>query len=136
MSNSAQSRSTILGLGLVGMLGILAGLSWFTFNYAKGSAYLSDEPQACANCHVMRDQFTAWQHSSHARVASCNDCHTPHGFPDKWLVKALNGFNHSAVFSPGGFTNRSVSVSSRAGGGTQLCALSSGAREPDLCFAS
>lgn len=102
-SLSFRTRSSILGLGLAGMLGILAGLSLFTFGYARGTSYFSDDPQACMNCHVMRDQFEAWQRSSHARVATCNDCHTPHEFPDKWLVKALNGFNHSAAFTLGNF---------------------------------
>jgi cytochrome c nitrite reductase small subunit len=94
-----KSTPGIRGLFLAGVLGILAGLSLFTFTYARGTSYLSDDPQACMNCHVMRDQFEAWQRSSHARVAVCNDCHTPHSFPDKWLVKALNGWNHSVAFT-------------------------------------
>ena len=35
----------------------------------------------------------------HHAVATCNDCHIPHTFPDKYVVKALNGFNHSAAFT-------------------------------------
>lgn len=93
----------LLGGVLAGIFGILFGLGLFTFGYAQGASYFSDDPQACNNCHVMRDQFDAWRHSSHARVAVCNDCHTPHNFPGKYIVKAINGFNHSAAFTLGGF---------------------------------
>jgi cytochrome c nitrite reductase small subunit len=90
-------------LGLTAVIGILVGLSLFTFYYARGTSYLSDDPQTCLNCHVMREQFQAWGHSSHRTVATCNDCHTPHGFPDKWVVKAINGWNHSVAFTLGNF---------------------------------
>lgn len=94
----------VWSFALVGMLGIFAGLGMFTFNYAKGTSYLSDDPQSCNNCHIMREQFNAWQHSSHARVATCNDCHTPHtSLIEKWLVKGINGFNHSVAFTLGNF---------------------------------
>lgn len=88
---------------LVALTGVLVGLGIFTFGYARGASYFSDDPQACNNCHVMRDQFDAWRHSSHARVAVCNDCHTPHSFPEKYIIKGINGFNHSAAFTLGGF---------------------------------
>jgi cytochrome c nitrite reductase small subunit len=88
---------------LFGLVGIPIGLGLFTFNYAKGTSYLSDDPQTCMNCHVMRDQFEAWQRSSHARVATCNSCHTPHTFIEKWIVKGINGFNHSLAFTTGDF---------------------------------
>jgi len=94
-----KSHPAIWGLSLAGLIGILSGLGLFTFTYARGTSYLSDDPQACVNCHVMRDQFTAWERSSHAEVATCNDCHTPHDFFGKWIVKALNGFNHSVAFT-------------------------------------
>lgn len=95
-----KSYPAIWELSLAGVLGILVGLGLFTFGYAKGTSYLSNDPQTCMNCHVMRDQFEAWQRSSHARVAACNDCHTPHdSFLSKWGVKALNGFNHSVAFT-------------------------------------
>ena len=51
----------------------------------------------------MRDQFEGWSHSSHKAVATCNDCHTPHRFPDKWVIKGVNGFNHSVAFTTGNF---------------------------------
>ncbi len=30
----------------------------FTFTYAEGFSCLSDDPRACANCHVMREVFS------------------------------------------------------------------------------
>lgn len=87
-------------LAIAGVTSIVAGLGMYTFAYARGASYLSDDPAACINCHVMRDQYDAWQHSSHARVAACNDCHTPHSSAvEKWLIKGINGFNHSFAFT-------------------------------------
>ncbi|UCH63487.1 MAG: cytochrome c nitrite reductase small subunit [Fidelibacterota bacterium] len=85
------------------LLGIFAGLSAFTFFYAKGISYLSDDPQACQNCHIMREQFDAWNRSSHKAVATCNGCHTPKNAIGKYAVKGINGWNHSAAFTVGGF---------------------------------
>lgn len=87
-------------LVMVGLVCILIGLGGYTFAYAKGYSYLSDDPAACVNCHVMRDQYDAWRHSSHGRVAACNDCHTPHdSLVSKWIVKGINGVNHSVAFT-------------------------------------
>jgi cytochrome c nitrite reductase small subunit len=88
---------------LIALLGILLGLGIFTFNYAEGTSYFSDNPKSCMNCHIMREPFEGWRHSSHKTVATCNSCHTPHRFPDKWLVKGLNGWNHSWAFTTGKF---------------------------------
>ncbi len=51
----------------------------------------------------MRDQFDAWNRSTHKAVATCNDCHAPHGFLNKWVAKGVNGFNHSWAFTTGNF---------------------------------
>ena len=84
-------------------LGLLLGLGVYTFGYARGASYMTDDPTACANCHVMREQFDGWQKSSHRAVAVCNDCHTPAGVIPKYLTKALNGMNHSLAFTSGRF---------------------------------
>jgi cytochrome c nitrite reductase small subunit len=89
--------------GLAAMLGGLLSLGGLTMVRADGFGYLSDNPETCANCHVMREVFDAWNHSSHKAFATCNDCHTPHAFPDKYLVKAINGWNHSSAFTTGTF---------------------------------
>lgn len=84
-------------------LGCAAGLGFFTFGYAGGASYLTNDPAACANCHVMQSNFDDWRHSSHRSVAACNDCHTPPGLIPKYVVKAKNGFWHSFYFTTGTF---------------------------------
>src|SRR5690606_9186733 len=74
------------------LVGAAIGVGTFTFGYAQGHSYLSDDPAACANCHVMREQYDGWVHGSHAAVAGCNDCHTPPAILSKYVVKAENGF--------------------------------------------
>ncbi len=82
-------------LVLTVLLGMLIGIGLFTFDYAEGTAYLSNDPTACTNCHVMQPYFDAWQKASHHTVATCNDCHLPHNFVGKWIAKGDNGFRHS-----------------------------------------
>jgi cytochrome c nitrite reductase small subunit len=81
------------------LVGLLLGLGGYTALYAKGASYLSDDPRACVNCHVMREAFDTWQNSSHHARATCNDCHIPHDFLGHWGVKALNGYHHSEAFT-------------------------------------
>jgi cytochrome c nitrite reductase small subunit len=82
-------------------VGVLVGIGSYTFVYAKGYSYLTNDPRACANCHVMQDHFDAWTRASHRSVAVCNDCHTPPGLVPKYLTKAQNGFWHSFYFTTG-----------------------------------
>ncbi|MCL4219078.1 MAG: cytochrome c nitrite reductase small subunit [Candidatus Hydrogenedentes bacterium] len=81
------------------LFGMLFGLGAFTFSYGQGASYLSNDPQACANCHVMQGHLDSWVKSSHRRVATCNDCHLPHNFVGKWMTKGDNGFFHSLAFT-------------------------------------
>jgi cytochrome c nitrite reductase small subunit len=74
------------------VVGFAVGLMGYTFVYARGYSYLTNDPSACVNCHVMREQYDGWIASSHRRAAGCNDCHTPHDVVGKWSTKALNGF--------------------------------------------
>ena len=85
------------------VLGVLGGVGAFTFGYGQGASYLSSDPNACANCHVMQGHFDTWSASSHRRVAVCNDCHLPHHPIGKWVVKGDNGFFHSLAFTTGKF---------------------------------
>ena len=85
------------------VIGATIGLGAFTFIYARGASYLTNDPAACANCHVMREHYAAWQKSSHHAVAVCNDCHAPPGGLRKYWVKAVNGYNHSYAFTSGNF---------------------------------
>lgn len=88
-----------LAAGAVLAAGTLAGLGTFTFGYAKGFSYLSSDPAACANCHIMQDYYDTWQKASHHHVAACIDCHLPHDFVGKYISKADNGFFHSLAFT-------------------------------------
>lgn len=88
-----------LALALAALVGILGGIGAFTFGYGEGWAYLSNDPTACANCHVMQGHFDSWVKSSHQHVATCNDCHLPHDAIGKWVTKGDNGFFHSLAFT-------------------------------------
>ena len=84
-------------------MGFALGVGAYTFVYAKGGSYLTNDPAACANCHIMSEHYSAWIKSSHRAVAVCNDCHTPAGLLPKYLTKASNGFWHSFAFTTGRF---------------------------------
>ncbi len=80
--------------------GILLGLTALTIHLSRAPSYLTDEPEACVNCHVMRSAYVTWRHSSHAEVAHCNDCHVPHdSFWKHWAFKAQDGLRHAAIFT-------------------------------------
>src|SRR5579871_1041730 len=101
MRRSWRSRTglALAPLLVCGLAGVLLGLGSFTFRYAAGGSYFSNDPRACANCHIMRDVYDSWQKASHHAVATCNDCHTPQDFLGKYLSKAENGFRHSMAFT-------------------------------------
>ncbi|MBI4890874.1 MAG: cytochrome c nitrite reductase small subunit [Acidobacteria bacterium] len=89
---------------LIGVpLGLLIGIGVYTFGYARGGSYMTDDPEACRNCHVMNEQYEGWMKSSHRKAAVCNDCHTPPGLVPKYFTKAMNGFHHSWAFTTGRF---------------------------------
>ena len=87
-------------------VGLAAAVGGYTFLYARGWAYLTNDPRACANCHVMDEQYSGWMKGSHRSVAVCNDCHTPPGLIPKYLTKAENGFRHSFAFTTGRFPDK------------------------------
>ncbi len=96
-------RPPLLGSLAVVLGGTALGLGVFTVQYANGTSYLTNDPSACANCHVMNAEYDGWVKSPHHDVAVCNDCHTPHSLVSKYLVKAQNGFRHSYAFTTGDF---------------------------------
>ncbi len=102
------------------VVGVALGVGAFTFVYARGGAYLTNDPAACANCHVMQEQYAGWVKASHRAVATCNDCHTPHTLIGKYVTKASNGFWHSFAFTTGRFhepiaiTARNRAITERA----------------------
>lgn len=82
------------------LLGIIFGLGAHIFFISNAVSYLSDDPNACINCHVMTPQYATWQKSSHAKVATCNDCHVPQDhFVRTYYFKAMDGLRHATMFT-------------------------------------
>jgi len=102
-ATTRRTKLRLLSVIVAASVGVLGGLGAFTFGYGEGSAYLVNNPESCANCHVMQGHFDAWVKSSHHNVATCNDCHLPHDPVGKWIVKADNGFFHSLAFTTNDF---------------------------------
>jgi len=92
-----EPRYLVTALALA--VGVLLGLGGTTFFYAEGTSYLSTDPAACANCHIMQPQYDSWQKASHHTAATCVDCHLPADFVGKYVAKAENGWNHSKAFT-------------------------------------
>lgn len=87
----------VIPLFLLG--GIAAGLGGYTIYMSRAFSYLSDDPSACVNCHIMAPYYQSWNHSSHARWATCNDCHVPEGLLAGYMFKAQDGLYHAAMFT-------------------------------------
>lgn len=82
------------------LIASLIGLGLFIAKEAELTSYLSDDPQACVNCHVMTPVYNSWMHSSHREWANCNDCHVPHNNVfNKYYFKAKDGLYHSSIFT-------------------------------------
>jgi cytochrome c nitrite reductase small subunit len=107
-----MTANHLLGAVAAAALGLAAGIGGVTFFYARGVSYLTNDPAACANCHVMQEVYDGWRKSSHHAVAVCNDCHTPHGLIGKYLTKGLNGYHHSVAFTSGDF-HEPIQIKSR-----------------------
>lgn len=83
-----------------GLAGTFSGAVGYTAHYAHATSYLSDDPKACINCHIMNEQYQGWSSSSHHARATCNDCHVPHdSVLAKYYVKAEHGYRHSKGFT-------------------------------------
>jgi cytochrome c nitrite reductase small subunit len=82
------------------VLGTLFGLGIGIAHVSRATSYLSDDPKACVNCHIMNPEFASWERGSHARVAVCNDCHVPHdNAVRKYFFKAKDGARHATMFT-------------------------------------
>jgi cytochrome c nitrite reductase small subunit len=82
------------------LLGLLFGLTLYILIISNSLSYLSDKPETCINCHIMKPQLATWQHSSHRETAVCNDCHVPHdNFVRKYIFKAKDGLRHASIFT-------------------------------------
>lgn len=98
-------------LKTVAIIAFLAtiGAAFYIIYVSKALSYLSTDPKACINCHVMNTQYATWQHSSHARQATCVDCHLPtDNIIDKYIAKTRDGWNHSVAFTLNTYDNAMV----------------------------
>lgn len=95
-SNSLSYLQKVL---LIGGCGLVAGMLLYFAYLLRMPDYLGNAPEACVNCHVMTPYYATWMHSSHARDATCNDCHVPHNnFVNKYYFKAKDGMGHVYMF--------------------------------------
>ena len=82
------------------LLGAATALVIYMMKVANVASYLTDDPRACVNCHVMTTEYITWNHSSHREVASCNDCHVPHDNVFKqYSFKARDGLYHATIYT-------------------------------------
>ncbi|RDU60466.1 cytochrome c nitrite reductase small subunit [Helicobacter marmotae] len=99
-----KSFSLISSIFLILLLVIII-LACYTFYNAKGVSYLSNNPEACNNCHIMNEVFNDYLSAPHSHKtageprATCNDCHLPHDFVSKWIAKAQTGVGHAYAFT-------------------------------------
>lgn len=79
--------------------GIIVGSGSLLLYMLRAHTYLTDDPAACVNCHIMAPYYATWFHSSHSRNTTCNDCHVPHeNAVKKWTFKGMDGMRHVGVF--------------------------------------
>lgn len=89
-------------LPVLALLGLSTGVGIVIAHQSRAWSYLSDDPGACVNCHIMMPQYSTWRHGSHGRVATCNDCHVPHSsYAAKYFFKAKDGSRHATLFTLG-----------------------------------
>ncbi len=85
---------------VMAVTGLIIGLALVTLRASNATSYMSEDPKACINCHVMVPYYASWERSSHAKVATCNDCHVPQDNKLKKLwFKAMDGLRHSTIFT-------------------------------------
>jgi cytochrome c nitrite reductase small subunit len=90
-----------LFVGVIALIAVM-GVGMYTTEF---TTYLGNNPTTCNNCHVMDAAYEGWFHGSHSAWTTCSDCHTPHDFIPKYLVKAQSGYHHVTAFSFGNIPN-------------------------------
>lgn len=106
-----MNKSKFLVYSSLAVFAIAIGLFVYLVNASKALSYLSSDPKACINCHVMNSQYATWQHSSHAERATCIECHLPTtNIVQKYIAKARDGWNHSVAFTLDTY-NHSIKIS-------------------------
>jgi len=75
-------------------------MGMYVIYISNAHSYVSDDPRACVNCHIMGPQYATWSHSAHRETAHCNDCHVPHNNVfNHYLFKAKDGLRHATIFT-------------------------------------
>lgn len=86
-------------LALAIVCGAVFGLGAFLPLATEAHTYLSERPETCINCHIMRPFYISQQRSSH-RDASCPECHIPHDNIFKYFAyKSRDGLWDAYVFT-------------------------------------
>lgn len=84
---------------LLVLSGLFVGGGLLFLYMLRFTTYLGDDPAACVNCHIMAPYYVTWDHSSHARNATCNDCHVPQeNALRKYAFKGVDGMKHLGAF--------------------------------------
>ena len=47
--------------------GVVVGLGGLFLYLLRFHTYLTDDPSACVNCHIMTPYYATWMHGAHAR---------------------------------------------------------------------
>ena len=98
--NPLPKKGTPLRSFAVFSIAAVLGIGFFLMKEGEVVSYLSDDPQACVNCHVMTPVYNSWMHSSHREWASCNGCHVPQGnVVNAYYFKAMDGLYHASIFT-------------------------------------
>ncbi|CAM2789740.1 cytochrome c nitrite reductase small subunit [Helicobacter burdigaliensis] len=101
----AKKSLSFLAILLIVLCVIVVIFGLYTFYNAKGMSYFSNDSEACNNCHIMNEVYNDYQRGSHSQKiagkprATCNDCHLPHEFVEKWVAKAQSGLGHAYAFT-------------------------------------
>ena len=86
-------------IALLVACGAVVGAGAYFMYALRFHTYLGNDPSACVNCHIMAPYYDTWQHSSHARNTTCNDCHVPHdNIVKKYFFKGKDGMGHVFAF--------------------------------------
>ena len=82
------------------LCGAVVGVFLYLLYISRAASYLSDDPSACVNCHIMAPYYQSWQKSSHQPWTTCNDCHVPQDNIIKgYSFKAKDGLYHASIFT-------------------------------------
>tara|TARA_R110001583_G_C5668833_1_gene410503 strand:- start:11253 stop:11855 length:603 start_codon:yes stop_codon:yes gene_type:complete len=99
-SNFLPKKGSPIRSFAVFSIAAIIGIGFFMMKEGEVLSYMSDNPQACVNCHVMTPVYNSWMHSSHREWASCNGCHVPQdNFVNAYYFKAMDGLYHASVFT-------------------------------------